>query len=452
MVYKRFHLQYWLRIFLLCVTMASLVTLIFKSQLIILIIIIAGLTVYQAFSLLHVIGKPQRDITRFFEAIRYADFSQSFSDLYVDKSLQPLKENFTRVMNAFQKIRAEKEANYRYLQTVVQNIGVGVLVFKPNGRVNLVNHSARKLFGVAHITNINKLKEVDASLPKKIMSLKLNEKTHIRIHLKESGNLLNLSVYKTQFILQEEAYILISIQNIQSELEEKELEAWQNLIRVLTHEIMNSITPIASLASTAKGILASYSEEKGNTPANQESLKDVNRAVQTIETRSQGLLKFVQSYRQLTRIPKPDFKIVTLRPLFQHIEKLMLSRFKEKHVLLETSVHPSSLEITADRNLIEQVLINLLQNALYWCSRKPNGKVIMKALMGSESHPLIQVIDNGPGIQKEALEKIFIPFFTTKEGGSGIGLSLSKQIMRSHKGNIHVKSVMNKETIFTLSF
>jgi nitrogen fixation/metabolism regulation signal transduction histidine kinase len=432
--------------------MASLVTLIFKSQLFILIILIAGLTVYQVFSLLHVMEKPQRDINRFFEAIRYADFSQSFSDLYVDKSLQHLKENFTRVMSAFQKIRAEKEANYRYLQTVVQNIGVGVLVYKPDGRINLINHSARKLFGIAHITHINKLKEVDTSLPKKIMSLKLNEKTRIRIHLKESGNLLNLSIYKTQFILQEETYILISIQNIQSELEEKELEAWQNLIRVLTHEIMNSITPIASLASTAKGILAGYSEEKGNTPTNQDSLKDVNRAVQTIETRSQGLLNFVQSYRQLTRIPKPDFNIISLRPFFQHIEKLMLSRFKEKYVLLETSVHPSSLEITADRNLIEQVLINLLQNALDWCSRKPNGKVIMKALMGSKGHPLIQVIDNGPGIQKEALEKIFIPFFTTKKDGSGIGLSLSKQIMRLHKGTITAHSIPDKETIFTLWF
>ena len=392
--------------------------------------------------------KPQKDINRFFDAIRYSDFTQTFSNPSIDKSLAPMKEAFNKVMDAFQETRAEKEEQYRYLQTVVQHVGIGLLVFKSEGKIDLINQAAKKLFGISTIKQLDDLKQIKSSLPQKIKQLQAGEKSHIKFCHPGSGDFITLSVYSTQFILQSGIYTLVSIQNIQSELEEKELEAWQNLIRVLTHEMMNSITPIVSLASTAQSIIQSSDLITDDN----EPLKDVNEAVQTIKTRGEGLLKFVKSYRQLTRLPQPVFSIIPLNEFLSYLCKLMQPQFVEKHIEFECHVSPITLEITADRNLIEQVLINLIQNALYWCSRKPGGRVSLTASLGPGSRPIIQVIDNGPGIQKQALEKIFIPFFTTKEDGTGVGLSLSRQIMRLHKGNILVKSVPDQETIFTLKF
>ena len=371
---------------------------------------------------------------------------QTFSDRSIDKSLSPMKEAFAKVMDTFQKTRAEKEAQYRYLQTVVQHIGIGILVFKSGGQIDMMNRAARKLLGIPSLKNLDVLKKVSTSLPDTIRHIQPGEKTHIQFRHKESGDLITLSILTARFIIQNEIYTLVSLQNIQSELDAKELDAWQNLIRVLTHEIMNSITPIVSLASTAKKIIET--ENSGDS----ENLADVDQAIQTIQTRSEGLLRFVKSYRQLTHMPQPSFSIIMVSDLFDHIYRFLKPDFNGKKVEFSTDVSPSSLEITADRHLIEQVLINLLQNALFWCSRKPGGRVTMNAGIGQGSRPAIRVIDNGPGIQKEVLNNIFIPFFTTKEDGSGIGLSLSRQIMQLHRGHITVQSVPNQETIFTLKF
>ncbi len=448
MDYNRFRVQYWTRMILILLTTGIIAIWIQKTSLNIMPIFLAGILIIQIVTLLHRMEKPQRDMKRFFDAIRYSDFTQTFSVVSSDKSLIPMKKIFTKVLEEFNKTRAEKEAQHRYFETVVQHVGVGLLIFKSDGQIDLINRAARKLFGISNIKHLDALRKIKRSLPDSLIRIQPGEKSHIQIQHPESGDLLTLSIYTTRFIIQEEIFTLASIQNIQSELEEKELEAWQNLIRVLTHEIMNSITPIASLASTVKNLLDNIFKDHKRS----DTIEDVDQAVKTIETRSHGLLKFVQSYRQLTRLPKPEFKIVPILPMIEHIEQLMQPRFKEKQVALNTSVHPSSLEITADPTLIEQVLINLMQNALDWCSRKPQGKVTLQSEMGKGGHPIIQVIDNGPGIQKEALDKIFIPFFTTKEDGTGIGLSLSRQIMRLHKGNINVQSTPDQETIFTLRF
>ncbi|MBN1779506.1 ATP-binding protein [bacterium] len=448
MVYNRYRIHFWLRMGFILLNAGFLVYWIPRTSLNFTPFLLAGICIAQIAALMHHVEKPQRDLNRFFDAIRYSDFTQTFSDMSTDKSLTPMKEAFNRVLDAFQKTRAEKEANYRYLQTIVHHVGIGLLVYQQDGNVDLVNRAAKKIFALPHMNHLNALKKIRKSLPEKMLAARPGEKTHLQFTHPDSGELLTLSMVTTRFIMQNKAYTLASFQNIQSELEEKELEAWQNLIRVLTHEIMNSITPIASLASTARGIL----EKSPDKAISRDSIGDVDQAVQTIETRSQGLLKFVQSYRELTRLPRPDFQIIRVQTLFDHIGQLMTSHFHEKSIPFSVSVMPPSLEITADRNLIEQVLINLLQNALYWCGRISGGHVRMEGKMGRAGRPVIQVTDNGPGIQKEALDKIFIPFFTTKEDGSGIGLSLSRQIMRQHKGSISVQSKPREETVFTLRF
>jgi two-component system, NtrC family, nitrogen regulation sensor histidine kinase NtrY len=410
------------------------------------------LLLIQIYSLLHVLERPQRDMVRFFQAIEYSDFAQTFSFSSKDKSLQPLRFAFDRVIQIFQNTRAEKEAHFRYLQTIVQHVGIGIIVFKENGSVDLVNPLAKKILGIPQLKQIDQLSYLDSNLPSILRQLESGERTQIQVKDPKSGNLLTLSLYATRFILQNEQLSLISVQNIQSELEEKELEAWQNLIRVLTHEIMNSITPISSLASTAHQILGDISEDIPEFPKMRESIEDVKQAIATIESRSQGLFKFVESYRELTRIPKPKFEIIAIQKLFSRVVPLMQTKFHEGKVRFAWIIEPESLEITADLNLIEQVLINLLQNALDWTSSNSNGEVQLHASMGNLGRPIIQVIDNGPGIHKEALEKIFIPFFTTKPGGSGVGLSLSRQIMQLHHGSITAVSEPEKSTVITLRF
>jgi two-component system, NtrC family, nitrogen regulation sensor histidine kinase NtrY len=452
MVYNRLRIHYVIRMLLIVATTGYFMYLHPFSGFSVYHVILIVLIVFQIVALLHILERPQRDLVRFFEAIEYSDFAQTFSFSSKDKSLQPLRAAFDRVMQVFQNIRAEKEAHYRYLQTIVQHVGIGILVVKNTGAIDLVNPPAKKILGLPQLKHTDQLRSLDPALPDTIHRLESGDRTQIHIKDPESGNLSTLSLHASRFILQNEPLVLISIQNIQSELDEKELEAWQNLIRVLTHEIMNSITPISSLASTATKILEHVSKDLQKLPNLDESIGDVTQAMETVESRSRGLLKFVESYRELTRVPQPEFTILPVQDLFHHVVPLMQTKFFDAGVRFKHKIEPATLEITADGTLIEQVLINLLQNALDWTRTKPEGEVVLSATMGYLGRPTIQVIDNGCGIQKEALEKIFIPFFTTKPKGSGIGLSLSRQIMHLHHGSISVVSEPDRSTVFTLRF
>ena len=228
------------------------------------------------------------------------------------------------------------------------------------------------------------------------------------------------------------------------------MEAWQQLIRVLTHEIMNSITPISSLASTVQSILKT--SVQGQTSPDPESLDDINSAVNTIQRRSEGLIHFVNSYRNLTKIPKPNFQIFQISSLFERIQNLMSKELEEKGIKFSQCVTPDSLELTADPELVEQVVINLLINSEHSLESQEGAEISLAASLDERGKILIKVTDNGPGIPEDVLEKIFIPFYSTKKNGSGIGLSLSRQIMRAHGGNIRVASKAGEETVFTLRF
>jgi signal transduction histidine kinase len=271
------------------------------------------------------------------------------------------------------------------------------------------------------------------------------------VKLQQGDDLLQLSIYATGFVLRKQQLMLVAMQNIQYELEEEEMKSWQNLIRVLTHEIMNSITPIASLASTAYGLLKDNQECEVPETMN-EVVVDVREAVNTIEKRSKGLLTFIENYRKLTRIPIPDFKIVPIKDLFDRVEQLMQDQIELKSINFSTKIDPETLTITADAGLIEQVLINLCKNAVEAVDGISRPKMKLKAETDGRGNPVIKVADNGRGITAEVAEKIFIPFFTTKQQGSGIGLSLSRQIMRQHKGTLRVSSTPNEKTVFKLRF
>ncbi len=451
MIYKRFRFNCILRVAFLAATILLFFFLIFRTSLFAATFIVAVIILYEIYDLMRYVDKTNRDLSRFLQSIKYSDFSQSYKEAGLSASFDELKSAFTEVSEAFRKARAEKEEHFRYLQTVVQHIGIGLIAFQPNGEVELINTAAKRLLRVPSLKNIQSLSSWSQSLVNTFFKLKPRENALVKIE--DINEFLHLALYSTEFKLRGQIYKLVSLQNIYSELEEKEMEAWQKLIRVLTHEIMNSITPIVSLTSTVNELI--HESYRGHGPAkkaNEDALNDIQEALQTIRKRSQGLLHFVEAYRNLTAIPKPNFQVFLVRELFTRAEKLMQAHIQEANIRHEWSIEPETLELTADPELIEQVLINLQLNALQAVSNKKDGYIRLEAGLDDRGRIIIQVLDNGPGIPEENLEKIFIPFFSTKDGGSGIGLSLSRQIMRLHRGTISVQTEPNVQTVFTLRF
>lgn len=453
MGFKNFRLQCLMRVIVLGMTMALFSYLALQTTLYATLLLVGAAIVYQTLALIRYVEITNRQLTRFLQSIEYADLSQTFTGLRLGSSFEVLYTAFADVTNAFRKVRAEREEQYRYLQTVVQHVGVGVVAFQPNGDVELMNTAARRLLRTrTSIHNLAALTSDNSTLVETFINLKPGDKALVKI-----GE-LQLALHTTAFKMQDRQLKLVSIQNIQSELEEKEMAAWQDLIRVLTHEIMNSITPIASLASTANDLIAvdRHRREDTATDADEatddEVMGDIQTALQTIQSRSEGLLHFVDTYRDLMRIPPPEFQIVPIIDLFERVERLLQSQVSEHGITMRVNVEPKSLEVTADPELIEQVLINLMANAIQALEGQPEPTIDLRAYLNEQGRVILQVTDNGPGILEDVQEKIFIPFFTTKQEGSGIGLSLSRQIMRLHRGTIRVRSAPHTETTFTLRF
>ncbi len=451
MVFNRFRINCLVRILLIGASIYIFFFLLFRTSLYTALFILGIIILFQIFDLIRYVEKTNRDLTRFFESIKYGDFSQSFRDKGFGPSFDALKDAFSDVMAAFRKTRSEKEEHFQYLQTVVQHVGIGLIAFQSDGEVELINTAAKRLLGVARLKNIKSLESLSKTLVKTMLDLKSRESALVKVEYE--NELLHLALYATEFKLRGQKFSLVSLQNIHSELEEKEMEAWQKLIRVLTHEIMNSITPISSLTSTVSGLIQdTYGKKTTQKKFKSEALEDIQQALKTIQKRSQGLLHFVDAYRNLTLIPKPNFQIFPIKELFDRVQKLMQSNIKENSIRLKVRVDPETLELTADPELTEQVLINLMLNAFQAVKGRKNAHIELNGLMDGRGRVIIQVVDNGPGIPRENLEKIFIPFFSTKDEGSGIGLSLSRQIIRLHNGSIGVHSEPNVQTIFTLRF
>ena len=454
---KRFRFQIALRVGILIAAAGALAYLIGWTQLYEMAVLVGFLIIYLVVNLIHYVEKITRDLTRFLESVRYADFSQGFTSEGRGPLFTRLRDAFEEVTREFRRIRAEKEEQVRYLENVVQHLGIALISYREDGSVELMNTAARRLLRTGPIRNIEALERVSEPLVGALRQLDSGEQSMVRVA--EEDRTLQLSVYVSRFRLRNEAHALASIQDLRNELEEKEMEAWQQLTRVLTHEIMNSVAPISSLASTAHRLLseapAAPDGTNGTRPQDiAEIAEDAREAVQTIERRSKGLISFVDSYRSFTKIPNPKFKILKVQELFDNVRRLLRVQIEEHALDLRINVAPKDLQVSADPELVEQVLINLTLNAMQAVEGTPEPRIELRARIDRRSRPVLQVIDNGPGIPPDVQEKIFVPFFTTKEDGSGIGLSLSRQIMRLHGGALTVRSDpdADAETMFTLRF
>lgn len=416
--------------------------------------IMAALVVLiQIAALIYYVDRTNRVLNDFLQSIRYSDFTRTFQVETTDSTFDKLKATFNDVIKDFQAVRAEKEESYYYLQTVIQHIGIALIAYQKDGTVELINNATKKMFQVRTLNNIQALREYNPELVQKLLTIKHGE--NLLLKIREKDDLLQLSIYGTEFKIQNRTILLVSIKNIQQELDEKEMESWQKLIRVLTHEIMNSITPISSLSSTVNLLIDDVTDTlKTKEGCNEEvaNLHEIGEALKTIHNRTDGLIHFVNTYRNLTRIPTPTFSIFPVARLLNNIRNLHLKELEEKGITCLINVEPASLELSADEKLIEQVLINLVKNSMHALENVKNPVIELRAFLNKRGRITIQTIDNGPGILPEVLDKIFIPFFTTKPQGSGIGLSLSRQILRLHGGNINVWSEPEKGAAFSLSF
>jgi two-component system nitrogen regulation sensor histidine kinase NtrY len=450
MIFKNFRINIIVRILLL----AASVFLFFyalNTDFRVVPILIGIVIVFLVFSIIRYVDRTNRDLTSFLESIRFSEFTRSFQIEGMGSSFNELNRAFNDVINDFQKVRSEKEEHFHYLQSIVQNIDVSIIAYRKDGTVEMINKAAKKLFQIHSLKNIKGLEQLSPELVNNLLNISPGENTLVKVQ--DQDDILQLAIYATELKIKEKLIILATINNIQNVLEEQETEAWQKLIRVLTHEIMNSITPIASLSSTLEIMLKGITEE-GNVKEDLDldNVLEIQQALQTINKRSTGLLHFVNTYRNLTRIPKPNFKIFPVKELFNNIHLLMEEELAESKINFVTRIDPDNLMVSADEQLIEQVIINLIRNSVHAMDNNPNPTIELKAFYNKRSRVTIQVADNGTGILPEVLDKIFIPFFTTKQSGSGIGLSLSRQILRLHNGTISAHSVPNQETVFTLTF
>ena len=394
------------------------------------------------------IGQTNRKLTRFLESVKYSDFISGFtSDNKLGKSFKDLNIAFNEVLEAFRKARSEKEEHWQYLNSVVQQVRTGILSYDVDGNVQLMNTNARRFMGITNMKNIKELIQLNPKLYHAINSVEAGKS-----EVYKSSNELSLSIQSTELRIRGIDVKLVTLQNIQPELQKQELEAWQNLTRVLRHEIMNSITPISSLTSTLREILDHDMERKGDHyELKDEGAEDLREGLSTIENRSRGLIKFIDAYREYTSLPKPHMVTIRLKDLIEKVAQLMRTELKKTKIDFYYECTTDYLTIQADVDMIEQVLINLLKNAIEALGETEDPKL---SLIGryDENAIKIEVIDNGPGIIKEALEHIFVPFYTTKRTGSGIGLSLSRQIMKMHNGTLSVESEPDVKTIFTMKF
>ncbi|HBS86543.1 MAG: histidine kinase [Bacteroidetes bacterium GWF2_38_335] len=448
---KNFNFHIILRIVLLILTIGALFLVICNYYFPILTFTLSAIIVFETWELIRYINRVNENLKNFLESIRYSEFSRTFESKDTT-SFGKLNIVFNNVISDFQKIRKEKEEQYYFLDNVIQHIGISLIAFDESGTVSMVNNAAKKLFQVNDLKNIEELNLKYPQVFELLKKLANGEKTLIKVQ--EENDLLQLSIYAKEFKISDKLVTLVSIQNIQYELEDKEMEAWQKLIRVLTHEIMNSITPIASLTATA-GELLRDSREKLRTNDCEglgETFEDIEGALMTISKRSSGLQHFVETYQNLTRIPKPNFSTFKIADLLIDIHRLYKSEFEEHKIDFSISVFPENLELSADEELIGQVVINLVKNSVQALNGSESKKIELISRIDRRGGVTIEVHDNGQGILPEVIDRVFIPFFSTKQNGSGIGLSLSRQIMRLHGGTITAISEPGVKTSFILKF
>lgn len=450
MISKWFSANIIIRISLIVILSLLLGYLVFKEQSLRFSIICSATIIILTASLISYLNRTNRNIRFFFDSVRNDDSNLSFSVDNKTASLRELNQSMNRVNQQIQHLKIENRQQEQYFQKILEHLATGIITYNNKGFILHANSSAKRLLSIDVLTHLQQIERIDKKLFTILKDLKPFERHLVAVNTKQGE--IQLSLKSTSFGSDDNELIILSLQDIKHELDEKEVDSWMRLIRVLMHEIMNSITPITSLSESLSNIYRSGDKPVVPEEVTEKTIATTLQGLNVIKEQGKGLMSFVESYRKLTRIPKPEIKLIKVSDLFSRVKVLSNSLENSKNAKISFQTGNGDFEILADQNLISQVLINLIKNALESNENNPDCKITVTAGYDQTSHPEICITDNGPGISKENLKEIFVPFFTTREKGSGIGLSVSKQIMGAHGGTLKVRSIPNKETVFCLSF
>lgn len=442
---RSFRLQLVLRMIFISLTIAASLLLWWQSSYIMLASFVSFIFIAQVVALINFVERSNRQLQRFFAALECGDFSQRFEMPQLGESFDELGEAFQRVIDRFRSTRLEREEMAQFANAVVRQVPVGILVADGDGRITLSNKRARKLLGISQLGNIGQLGERAPELLSMLKKPGVTGQRLVPIAVGETRQQLMIST--TQFVGQDKPQQIICLQNIRSELDLQEVQAWQDLIRVISHEILNALTPITSLSRSASDALTQVSTDDSS-----ELLNDAAEAVETIARRSQGLLDFVENYRRVARLPTPEPAYVDIGDILEQSARLMEQKFKDHNISLQRNILPRLPTLFADEQQLTQAMINLLHNARDALSEQPQGVILLTAYANHHKQLVVEVADNGCGIAPELLAKVWVPFFTTKGHGSGVGLSLVRQIVLAHRGTVQIQSRPGEGTTVSLLF
>ena len=458
MINKRLYIQVIFRVILILANCFLITLLVVRDEVHLHALFAASIVlIIQILLLIHYLNSTNRKLADFFQSAYSKDTSISFSDNYSGKSVNQLNASLNELKDILRSEMMEKESRYFFLNNLIEHIDIGLFSFDNTGKIGFINNVAKRIIGNSRPGNISVIKDQNPDLYETILNIEPGRQKLIKINF--GDDFLQLSLKASKFKLQENIVHIISLVDINVELDKKELESWQKLIRVMAHEIMSSVSPITSLSDAMLKHISSDGKAKEAGQINDDNIEDLISGLNIITKRGLGLVGFVNQYRSFAQLPQPSMKKKEIKNLLKDVETLMSEELNKFNINLQLSTVPDNLQISMDEKLIEQVLINLIKNSISSFEKAENNNdkefektIIIKAYSDINNVKQIQFIDNGCGIEKENLDKIFIPFFSTKARGTGIGLSLSKQIMLSHGGSIGVKSESGKGAVFTLKF
>ncbi|WP_117883507.1 sensor histidine kinase [Aureibaculum luteum] len=449
MASRNFYIHIILRVTFITLTALGLAFLFTKGYYVVCFFML-GFLCFQAWQLVYYINNINRKLAYFFDAIKNEDFTLHFPEKDLIESFQSLNQSLNRVNALIQDVHLKKQEQEQYYQEILKHSNIGILTFNEKGHIIFSNPTVEKLLNYKPLNHIKQLAQVDKGLYALFEDLKpFDQKLYQLTNEREKTQ---LAIKSTSININKQELLLVVIQDINKELDEKETDSWVKLIRVLTHEIMNTITPITSISES---ILRYFKKDDKMVNADTFEVKHIENTIKGLEViKEQGndLMSFVQSYRTLLSVPEPDKEIVEAKKLLSKVLVLMQQDGVNNKVEIKLDISPDNLELFVDSKQITQVMINLAKNALQSLKNKENGIIKMSAGINNANKKYITVTDNGSGIAPELIEEIFVPFFTTKNSGTGIGLSLSKQIMQLHGGSLMVHSVPDKNTTFVLTF
>ena len=454
---KRFTLQVVLRILAIVVFCVALSMLLMKG-LWFSTILIGMLIMLQVYFLIRYVNNTNYALVKFMDALKNEDFSVYFSPSKKGDSFAKVYDDFNLIIRLFKRNKIEKEAQYKYFKYLLEHVNLGIISIrkedieeeKSEEEILFLNQAACNILKQPQHRYWHRLAKNVPWLVEEVRKISDGGKVLVEVGDEHENKQLSLEVIEINVL--DAPYLIITFQDIRSEIEQKEIEAWHNVIRILAHEMLNSFTPVSSLASTIKELTGEGEKEaKPVSEMDDEDIKDINTAASTIKKRSDGLLVFVNDYRTIANVPVPQMEKINVKEFLKEIIVLMESVAAQQSVKLVLGAIPSHATINADQKLIEQILINLINNSCAALKGRKDPVIEMAASVNPEN-TVITVYDNGTGIEDNILNQIFIPFFTTKKNGSGIGLSLSKNIMKKHGGNLLAQSVPGESTTFSLFF